>query len=409
MDGTAPTRRLPALLTLALGGFGLGLTEFIPVGLLPEVAQGLLPAQYASSPSRALAHAGWLITAYGVGVAVGAPTIAAVTARTPRRRLVLWLVGMFVIGNLVCAWAPTFAVALAGRFVAALAHGAYFGAAGLLAATLLGPGSRARGFAVVLGGLTVANVVGIPATTWLGQLAGWRAAFLAVAVVFVVTMLAVLLTVPPVDAEPGAAPRAELRAFRSPRVWLVAVAAAVGFAGLFSVNSYLAPVTTQVTGLPSSAVPWVLASLGLGMTVGTAAGGPAADRHLHRTVLSGFSAMTVSVALFALVARTPVGLFASAFGVGAACMFVAPALQSWLISAAPGAQLMGAAVNQSATNTANTLGAAVGGAVIASGWGYLAPAWLGAALAGLGLAVAALTLRLPQHRAPGPAGHVGRH
>jgi DHA1 family inner membrane transport protein len=145
------------------------------------------------------------------------------------------------------------------------------------------------------------------------------------------------------------------------------------------------------------------------MTVGTAAGGPAADRHLHRTVLAGFSAMTVSVALFALVARTPVGLFASAFGVGAACMFVAPALQSWLISAAPEAQLMGAAVNQSATNTANTLGAAVGGAVIAAGWGYLAPAWLGAALAGLGLAVAALTLRLPEHRAPAPASHGAGH
>lgn len=394
MEKLTAGRRWAALLTLALGGFGLGLTEFVAMGLLPDLARDLLPAEYAHSSADAVAKAGWMITSYALGVVAGAPTIAVLTARMPRRRLVLGLLGLFVIGTVASALAPTFGLVLAGRFVAALAHGAYFGAAGLLAAAMLGPGSEGRGFSVVLGGLTAANVFGVPLITSLGQAAGWRVAYLAVAGVFALTLLAVLFVVPEVAAAPGGSPRDELAAFRLPQVWLAALVAAVGFGGFFAVNSYIAPITTHVTGLSESAVPWVLAVMGVGMTVGNAVGGIAADRNLRRSVLLGFAGIVTAVALFGLTARNPVGLVAGAFLVGAASLFIGPALQARLISVAPGAQLMGAAVNQSASNVANSIGAALGGAVIAAGWGYLSAAWIGVALAVTGLLLALLSFRL---------------
>ncbi|HEY0002961.1 MAG TPA: MFS transporter [Actinoplanes sp.] len=398
MENLTVGRRWAALFALAMGGFGLGLTEFVAMGLLPDLARDLLPAEYARSAPDAVAEAGWMITSYALGVVVGAPTIAALTARVARRKLVIGLLVLIVAGTVASALAPTFALVMAGRFVAALAHGAYFGAAGLLAAATLGPGNQGKGFAVVLGGLTAANVFGVPLITGLGQAAGWRVAYLAVAGVFALTLLAVLATVPPVAASPGGSPRAELAAFRSPQVWLVALVAAVGFGGFFAVNSYIAPVTTHVTGLSEAAVPWVLAVLGLGMTVGNAAGGIAADRDLRRSVLYGFAALIGTVALFGLIASHPVGLFAGAFLVGAASLFLGPTLQARLIAVAPGAQLMGAAVNQSATNVANSLGAVLGGVVIARGFGYLAPAWVGVGLGLAGLALAVVGFAVESRR-----------
>ncbi|WP_250029072.1 MFS transporter [Paractinoplanes maris] len=403
MENLTAGRRWAALLALALGGFGLGLTEFVAMGLLPDLAQDLLPEAYARSAPDAVATAGWMITVYALGVVVGAPTIAALTARLPRRRLVILLLTLFVTGTVASALAPTFALVLTGRFVAALAHGAYFGAAGLLAASMLGPGSQGKGFAVVLGGLTAANVFGVPLITALGQAAGWRAAYLAVAAVFAFTLLFVLFTVPEVAAAPGGSPRAELAAFKSPHVWLAAAVAAVGFGGFFAVNSYIAPVTTHVTGLAESWVPWVLAVMGIGMTLGNAVGGLTADRNLRRSILLGFVAMISTITLFGIVAAHPVGLFAGAFLVGFAALFIGPALQARLIAVAPGAQLMGAAVNQSASNVANSAGAALGGVVIAAGWGYLSSVWIGVALAVSGLALAVLSFRLDHHRAPDEA------
>lgn len=397
MENLTGGRRLAALLALALGGFGLGLTEFVAMGLLPEIAHDLLPDQYARSTPEALATAGWMITVYALGVVVGAPTIAALTARVPRKRLVLGLLALFVAGTVASAIAPTFPLVLAGRFVAALAHGAYFGAAGILAASMLGGGrggNQGKGFAIVIGGLTAANLFGVPVITGLGQAQGWRVAYLAVAGVFAAALLAVAATVPSVAAAPGGSPRAELAAFRSPQVWLAAAVVAIGTSGFFAVNSYIAPVTTQVTGLSADVVPWVMAVMGLGMTAGIAAGGIAADRDVRRSLLLGFVAMTGSVLLFGLAAGHPLGLFVGVFLVGAAGPFVSPAAQSWLIAAAPKAQLMGAAVNQSASNVSNSIGAAMGGAVIAAGWGYRAPSWIGAALALVGLALVVVSLRV---------------
>ncbi|BBH68182.1 MFS transporter [Actinoplanes sp. OR16] len=399
MDNLTAGRRWAALLALSLGGFGLGLTEFVAMGLLPEIASDLLPADYARSHADAVATAGWMITIYALGVVIGAPTIAAMTARAARRRLVLSLLGLMVVGTAASALAPTFELVLAGRFVAALAHGAYFGAAGILAANILGPGNQGKGVAMVIGGLTAANLLGVPLITALGQSQGWRAAYLAVAAVFALTLVAVLVTVPAVAAAPGGSPRAELAAFRSPQVWLVAATVAIGTSGFFAVNSYVAPVTTQITGLSSSTVPWVMAVMGLGMTAGIAVGGVAADWNLRRTVLIGFIAMLASVVVFAATAAHPAGLFLGAFLTGAASLFIVPALQALLIAAAPDAQLMGAAVNQSSLNIANSIGAALGGAAIAAGWGYLSSAWLGVALTVIGLLLALLSFR---HKAPAP-------
>ena len=391
MEDLSRGHRWAALLALALGGVAIGLTEFAAMGLLPEVARDLLPEAYARSAPDAVARAGWTITAYALGVVVGAPTIAALTARLPRKRLVLGLLVLFAAGTVASAVAPTFELVLVARFVAALPHGAYFGAAGLLAATLMGPGNAARGYAAVLSGLTAANVVGVPLVTRLGQTAGWRVAYLVIALVFGATLVAVLAIVPAVAAVADGSPRAELQSLRKPQVWLVAATAAVGFAGFFAVDSYIAPVTTDVTGLAAGTVPWVLVAVGLGMTVGNALGGWFADRDLRRSMLTGFSSVIAAVVFFGLAADTPAGLFTGAFLIGATSLFLGPALQARLIAVAPGAQLMGAAVNQSAMNVANSLGAALGGLVIARGYGYLAPTWVGVALAVAGLGLAALS------------------
>ncbi|MGW2626193.1 MFS transporter [Micromonospora taraxaci] len=380
-------RRVAALVALALGGVAIGLTEFVAMGLLPDIARGLLPQEYAQSSSNAVARAGWMITAYALGVVVGAPLIAALSARLPRKKLVLGLLALFAVGTVASAIAPTFDLVMVARFAAALPHGAYFGAAGLLAATLMGPGNEARGFAIVLSGLTVSNVVGVPLITRLGQAAGWRVAYLVIAGVFVLTLLAVLAVVPEVAAAVDGSPAAELRALRTPQVWLVAATGAVGFAGFFAVNTYIAPVTTDVTGLSAATVPWALVAVGLGMTVGNALGGWFADRNLQRSMVIGFVAMTVSIAAFSLIASTRVGLFVGAFLVGATSLYLGPVLQACLITAAPQAQLMGAALNQSATNIANSLGAALGSVAITAGLGYLAPARVGIVLAVVGLAL----------------------
>jgi DHA1 family inner membrane transport protein len=387
-------QRWSALVALALGGVAIGLTEFVAMGLLPDMARALVPDLWERSPEDAVAKAGWVITAYALGVVAGAPSIAALSARVPRKRLVLWLLVLFAAGTVASAVAPTFELVLVARFVAALPHGAYFGAAGLLAAGLMGPGREARGYAMVLGGLTLSNVAGVPLITWLGQEAGWRTAYLVIAGSFVLTLAAVWATVPSTPAEPGGSPAAELRALRRPQVWLVAATAAIGFSAFFAVNSYIAPVTTEVTGLSTGAVPWVLAVFGLGMTVGNALGGWFADRNLRRALLLGLTGVVVATLFFALAAGHPAGLFAGAFLSGATCIFLGPALQARLITVAPGAQLMGAAVNQSAMNLANSIGAALGGAVIAAGYGYLAPAWTGVGLAVLGLALVATSFAL---------------
>ncbi|MCW2811607.1 MAG: transporter [Friedmanniella sp.] len=408
MATLTPARRWLALLALALGGFGIGTTEFVAMGLLPNMARDLLPALYAAAPARAVATSGWLISAYALGVVVGAPTFAVLSVRMSRTRLLLALVGVFILGTVASALLPSFGWVLAARFVAALPHGAFFGTAALVAGRILGPGNRGKGIAFVLSGLTVANVVGVPLITRLGQLAGWRVAYLCVAAIFALTLVAIVLCVPRQPASPTASIRAELRVFRKPQLWLMMAVGAVGFAGFFAVYSYVAEVVRQEAHLSESFVPWLLVAIGLGMTVGNLFGGWAADKNLNRTLRLGFPVFIASMAAFALTAGSPVALIVCGFAVGASNLALIPAVQTRLIAVSAEAEMIGAALVHSALNLGNSLGAVLGGAAIAAGWGYRAPTWVGVVLGTLGFGLLILSLRADRTPPPAPAGEHAR-
>ncbi|MGC5627702.1 MFS transporter [Georgenia sp. Z1344] len=373
-------RRNFALFTLALGGFGIGTTEFVTMGLLPQIAGELVPG-FGADPTAGIAHAGWLVTAYALGVVVGAPVTAVATARMSQRTLVLVLVAALAAANLASALMPGFGLTAVARFVAGLPHGAYFGVASLLAARLMGPGRQGAGVAIALSGLTVANVVGVPLGTWLGQEAGWRWAYVTVAAIFALTLVLALRAIPAVPGNPDRHPSRELLAFRNPRLWLMLAVGAIGFGGFFAVYSYISEVATRTAGLSESLVPWVLATLGTGMVVGNIIGGWASDRDLSRTVVVGFSGLTAAMALYALLAWHPVLLFVLVLAIGITSSSLIPSVQARIIDIAGEAELLGAALNHAAFNVGNSLGAWLGGLVIAGGFGYLAPGWVGVALA----------------------------
>jgi DHA1 family inner membrane transport protein len=411
LNTLSPARVRLALLALALGGFGIGLTEFVAMGLLPNLAADLLPGLWATSHERADAQAGWLVSAYALGVVVGAPTIAALAARFPRKQLLLACVGVFTLGTVASAVLPTFGLILVARFVAALPHGAYFGIAALVAASLMGPGKRGRGVALVLSGLTIANVVGVPAITFLGQQAGWRIAYLAVAVVFALSFVAILLVVPLQAGDARATMRRELTAFQRPQVWLTLLVGALGFGGFFALYTYISPVVTNVTGLDPGRVPLVLVAVGLGMTIGNFAGGRAADHHVLGTLFVCFGLFAASLIGFALTAQWPIGLFVFAFLVGGAASALSPAIQTRLMDVAGDSQALAAAINHSALNLGNSLGAYLGGVTIAAGLGYLSPAWVGLLLCvpGVGLAIASAALQRRSGRGKAGQGELNRN
>ena len=390
----SPARIRLALIALAMGGFGIGATEFVAMGLLPDMALDLLPGLAATSTEAANAAAGWIISAYALGVVVGAPTIAAAAARWPRKQLLLTLLAAFTLGTVASALLPTFELVVAARFVAALPHGAYFGIASLVAANLMGPGKRGRGVALVLSGLTIANVVGVPAITWLGQLAGWRIAYLAVAAIFAATFVAVLAAVPWQPGDPAATIGRELRIFTRTQAWFALGIGAIGFGGLFAVYSYVAPLATEVTGLDAALVPVVLIVIGLGMTIGNFVGGRLADWSVRRSMYLGFGIMATSLVVLALTASNPVGLVTGLFLVGGSASALSPTIQMRLMDIARDSQSIAAALNHSALNIGNSLGAILGGVVIAAGLGYVAPVWVGLALtlAGTVLALASFGL-----------------
>ena len=365
------------------------------MGLLPNLAADLLPGVWAQSHEQANAQAGWIVSAYALGVVVGAPTIAAAAARFPRKQLLLACVAVFVLGTVASALLPTFGLVLVARFVAALPHGAYFGIAALVAASLMGPGKRGRGVALVLSGLTIANVIGVPTVTWLGQVAGWRVAYLAVAAVFLLTFAAIALAVPLQPGDPAATIRRELKIFGRVQVWLALLIGAVGFGGFFAVYTYVSPVVTTVTQLSPAVVPWALVAAGIGMTIGNFVGGRAADHNVMATLFICFGVFAVSLTGLALTAQTPVGLFVFLFLVGAAASALSPAIQTRLMDVAGDGQSLAAAINHSSLNIGNSLGAYLGGLTIAAGLGYLSPTWVGLLLCvpGVALALVALVLQ----------------
>ena len=365
------------------------------MGLLPNLAADLLPNIWSVSHERANAQAGWLVSAYALGVVVGAPTIAALAARFPRKQLLLACVGVFTVGTIASALLPTFELVLVSRFVAALPHGAYFGIAALVAASLMGPGKRGQGVALVLSGLTIANVVGVPSITFLGQQAGWRVAYLVVALVFALTFVAVAALVPFQAGDSAATMRRELRAFTRPQVWLALLVGSLGFGGFFAVYTFISPVATNVAGLDVTVVPFLLVAAGLGMTIGNFVGGRGADHHVMRTLFICFGIFAIALTGLGLTAQWPVGLFVFVFLVAGAGAALSPAIQTRLMDVAGDSQTLAAAINHSALNIGNSLGAYLGGVTIAAGFGYLSPTWVGLLLCvpGVTLALASLLLQ----------------
>lgn len=387
-------RRTAALIALALGGFGIGSTEFVAMGLLPNMAGDLLPDLYARSADAGIAQAGWLISAYALGVVVGAPTIAAMSSHFPKKKLLLALLAAFTVGTIASALLPSFGWVLAARFAAGLPHGAYFGIASIVAASIMGPGNRGKGVALVLSGLTIANVIGVPSITWLGQQAGWRVAYLAVALIFALTFAAVALAVPHQDGDASASMKRELRAFKQPQVWLVMGIGAIGFGGFFAVYSYIANAVTEGAGVAQGVVPWVLVTVGVGMTIGNLLGGWLADRSLKLAMYLGFIGLIAALSAYALTSSSIVGIFVSTFFVGLVGSSVGPSVQSRLMEVAGESQVIGAALNHSAMNLGNSFGAYLGGAVIAAGLGFSAPGWVGVVLALAGVVLTTISFAM---------------
>ncbi|MBW0106426.1 MFS transporter [Pseudonocardia sp. KRD291] len=391
-----PTRTGPALAALALGGLAIGTTEFASMGLLP---------QFAADLGATVPQAGSAISAYALGVVVGAPALAIAGARWPRKRLVLVLAAALALTNASSALAPTFETFLATRFLSGLPHGAYFGTAAVLGASLLPRAQRARAVAATMTGLMVANIVGVPLATWLGQALGWPSAYLAVAGIALVTMAAVALLVPDVRDERPQSIRGELSAFGRPQVWLTMLVIAVGYGGTFAVYSYITPILTTLSGFTEAYVPLALALFGVGMTVGNTVGGRLAERWPMRTIAGGMAVASLAMAAFTVTAYSVVGALLTLFVLALATTGTTPALNTRLMDAAPDGPTLGAACHHSAFNIANALGAALGGAVLAAGLGYSAPAAVGAALPLLGLIVlggSAALERRERRRGPDP-------
>ena len=391
-----------AVLSLAMGGFAIGTTEFVTMGLLPQIADGV---------AISIPTAGNVISAYAVGVVIGAPVLAFLGARLPRRGLLVALMVAYAVGNAASALATTYGLLSLARVATGFPHGAYFGVASLVAATLAPEGRKGRAVAMVMLGLSVANVIGVPAATWLGQHLGWRSAYWAVTGLSLLTALLVLAFVPSCPGDAGATGRRELRAFREPQVWLTLLAGAVGFGGMFAVFSYIAPTVTEVGGLPEGAVPAFLLAFGVGMVVGTWLAGELADWSVFRSLLGSALGMAVVLLLFSVLAPAGWWLLPVGFSVTVLGSVLVVNLQLRLMDVAGEAQTIGAALNHASLNIANAAGAWLGGLVIAAGYGYRATGVVGAALALAGflvLVVAALLARRTSTRTPDGSGHLVR-
>ncbi|SEQ95159.1 MFS transporter [Microlunatus flavus] len=396
LGGDRPVRAGWALFALAVGGFAIGTTEFASMGLLPQIAAGV---------GVSIPTGGHLVSAYALGVVVGAPLIAAFAARMGRRRLLLLLMAVFALGNAASAVASSFGFLLVARFVSGLPHGAYFGVASLVAAALVAPDRRASAVARVMLGLTISNIVGVPVATLAGQHLGWPALYVAVAVLAVACLVSVLAFVPPVRVGPAGATasvRGELSALARPQVWFALVTGMVSFGGMFATYSYIAPTVETLAGLTEGGVVWILAMFGVGSTVGTLLGGRLADRALIPTLFGGLAGIGVVLALFGVLATTPVGAFVAVFLLGASGSLMLPALQTRLMDVAAGGQSLAAALNHATLNIANALGAWLGGAVLAAGHSYAWPSRVSVVLPVLGILVLATGLAV-QRRSQTPS------
>jgi len=392
-DDNRPARATPALVALAVGGFAIGTGEFAIMGILPDVASNL---------SVSIPTAGHLISAYALGVVVGAPLLIALSTRLSRKATLVALMAAFAVGNALSALSPGYDWLLVTRFLSGLPHGAYFGVGAVVAGGLVEPARRTRAMAMMFAGLTVSNVIGVPLSTFMGQHLGWRPVFWTVAAIGALACVSVLVAVPRADG--AAAPLrlgAELRTLLRPLVWLSLLTATLGGASLFTVYSYIAPMLTRVSGFTPAGVTLLLVLFGVGMTTGNVVGARLVDRALMPALYAFLALEAVVCALLLLTLHNRIACAATLFVFAATTFALAPALQSRIINEAGDAPNLASGAIQAAFNVANALGAWLGGLVIAAGFGYAAPAAVASALAVCGLAVAAYSGRLERTGRPG--------
>lgn len=378
---TSSSRSLSfALYALAAGAFGIGTTEFVIMGLLIQVAADL---------NVTITTAGLLISGYALGVFVGAPVLTVATSRMPRKAVLIGLMVIFTLGNLCCAVAPNYTVLLLARVVTSLAHGTFFGVGSVVATSLVAADRRASAISIMFTGLTIATLLGVPAGAWLGLHFGWRSTFWAVAAIGVAAMVIIAALVPN-GHEHGKsiAVREELRAIGNPSVLLGLLMTVLGFAGVFTVFTYIQPILTEVTGFAQSAVSPILLVFGVGLIAGNLFGGKLADRHLTRALLLTLVALIVvlGVMTFVLHSKVLTVLFVGLLGIAA--FATVPPLQLWVLHKADDAKSLASSLNIGAFNLGNALGAWLGGVVVARGPGLGALTWVAALVTLSGLLIA---------------------
>ena len=382
-----------ALLALALGGFGIGTGEFIMMGLLPDVSRSLAITE---------PQAGNAIASYALGVVVGAPVIAVLASRMARKSLLLILMVLFSAGNVASAMAESYHGLIVARFLTGLPHGAYFGVASLVAASLVPLERRGRALASLMLGLTVATLVGVPLGSWIGQLFSWHVVFTFVGAIGLLTCLLIGRYVPFASGDADARPLRELAALKNAQVLLTLLVGAVGFGGMFAIFSYIAPTLMNIAGMSAALIPWAMVAFGLGMIIGNLVGGRLADGPVLNII--GWTLLwnvIVMAAFPLLVQHIATGLLAT-FLIGT-CSVLLPSLQIRLMDVANDSQTLAAAMNHSALNIANAMGAWLGGLTVSSGFGWISTAWVGVALGMAGLLVFAVTARHAARQQPEPA------
>ncbi|MFG2879725.1 Cmx/CmrA family chloramphenicol efflux MFS transporter [Streptomyces sp. NPDC048337] len=381
-----------AVHVLGLSVFALGTSEFMLSGLLPPIAADM----HVTIP-----RAGLLISAFAIGMVVGAPLLAVATLRLPRRTTLISLISLFGLGQVAGALAPSYELLFASRVISALACAGFWAVGAAVAIAMVDQDQRARAMAVMIGGLSIANVLGVPAGAFLGEHLGWRSAFWSVGAASAIALAGILALIPKIPL-PAAKPSLgrELRIYRDRQVWLAIGITALAAGGVFCAFSYLSPLLTDVAGLDSGWVPWILALFGIGALAGTTVGGRVADAHLFGVMIWGITASTVFLTALALLASFQVAAIALAFLIGFSAFFTAPALNARMFNVAGAAPTLAGATTTAAFNLGNTGGPWLGGTVIDAGLGFSATAWAGAAMTITAIALALAALRLDRRTPP---------
>ena len=396
-DAPVPRRTYKfAVFALAIGAFGIGVTEFATMGLLPQIAAEL---------RITVPQAGHAVSLYALGVVVGAPLITTIAAHMDRKLLLLCLMGLFALGNVASMLAPNAALFNIARFVSGLPHGAYLGIGAIVAASLVPVSRRGRAMARVMLGLTIANIVGVPVAAALGNAFGWRSAYALVAALGILTVIMVAIAVPTVRLSQAPSARGEMKALARPQIILTLLAGSIGFGGMFAVYTYITPTMTEVAHVPETAIPWVLAVYGLGMTAGSLIAGPLVDKSIERSGTGGMILSALVLAAFGAFTENAAVAIVALFFIGIAGSMITTSLQMRLLRDSTDAPSLSAAMNHAVFNLANALGAWLGGIVITAGLGYRAPAWVGVGLCIAGLIVLTIAIVL---RRKGPAASSSR-